>query len=116
DRRPRDHGPPGSRRVIETALVVLVPEAESVVAEHCLRHDPAAADGVPAHVTVLYPFRAGVDEETAAAVAAIAAAVPAFDVTFHSTARFADGVVLYLEPDPAAPFHELMDRCIATFP
>ena len=99
----------------ETALVVLVPDAEPVVAEHRLRHDPAAADGVPAHVTVLYPFRAEVDDATAAAVAAIAAAVPAFDATFRTTARF-PGVVLYLDPEPAAPFRELIARCTAAFP
>jgi hypothetical protein len=99
----------------ETALVVLVPEAEPIVAGHRLRHDPAAADGVPAHVTVLYPFRADVDDASVAAVAAIAAAVPAFDATFRTTARF-PGVVLYLDPEPAAPFHELIARCIAGFP
>ncbi len=99
----------------ETALVVLVPEAEPVVAEHRLRHDPAAADGVPAHVTVLYPFRTPVDDATAASVAAIAVAVAAFDVTFRATARF-PGVVLYLDPEPAAPFHELIARCTAAFP
>ena len=99
----------------ETALVILVPDAEAVVAEHRLRHDPAAADGVPAHVTVLYPFRTEVDDDTAAAVAAIAAAVPAFDATFRTTARF-PGVVLYLDPEPAAPFHDLIARCIAAFP
>ena len=64
---------------VPTALVVLVPEAEPVVAAHRLRHDPAAADGVPAHVTVLYPFRTEPDDTTLEAVAAIAAAVPAFD-------------------------------------
>jgi hypothetical protein len=99
----------------ETALVVLVPEAEPIVADHRLRHDPAAADGVPAHVTVLYPFPAHVDEASVAAVAAIAAAVPTFDVTFRTTARF-PGVVLYLDPEPAAPFRELIARCTATFP
>ncbi len=99
----------------ETALVVLVPEAEPIVAEHRLRHDPAAADGVPAHVTVLYPFRADVDEASVASVAAVAATVPAFDATFRTTARF-PGVVLYLDPEPAAPFRELIARCIAAFP
>jgi hypothetical protein len=100
---------------VETALVVLVPEAERIVAAHRLRHDPAAADGVPAHVTVLYPFRTEVDDATISAVAAIAAAVPAFDLTFRTTARF-PGVVLYLDPEPTAPLHELIARATAAFP
>ncbi|HYN34704.1 MAG TPA: hypothetical protein VES40_18925 [Ilumatobacteraceae bacterium] len=39
-----------------SALVVLVAEAETLISAHRLRHDPVAARGVPAHVTVLHPF------------------------------------------------------------
>ena len=41
---------------IESALVVLVPDAEVLVKPFRDRHDPSAAIGVPAHVTLLYPF------------------------------------------------------------
>jgi hypothetical protein len=99
----------------ETALVVLVPEAEALVAAHRLRYDPAAAAGVPAHVTVLYPFRSVLDEGDAAAVGELAAAVPAFDVTFATLARF-PGDVVYLAPDPAEPFRLLTAAAIASFP
>ena len=40
----------------ESALVVLVPEAESLVRPFRERFDPSAALGVPAHITLLYPF------------------------------------------------------------
>ena len=40
----------------ETALVLLIPEAERVVGGWRARYDPAAGSGVPAHVTLLYPF------------------------------------------------------------
>ena len=40
----------------QTALVVAVPSAEPVVARLRASYDVAAAYGVPAHVTVLYPF------------------------------------------------------------
>lgn len=40
----------------QSALVVLVPDAEKPVAPFRTTHDPAAAAGVPAHVTVLFPF------------------------------------------------------------
>lgn len=42
--------------VLESALVVLVPEAEALVKSFRDRHDPSAAAGVPAHITLLYPF------------------------------------------------------------
>ena len=99
----------------ETALVVLVPEAEALVAEHRSRHDPSAAAGVPAHVTVLYPFRSVVDDIAADAVAEIAASVPAFDVVFATLGRF-PGEVVYLVPEPAEPFRRLTTATAAAFP
>ena len=42
---------------IESALVVLVPEAEALVKPFRDRYDPSAAVGVPAHITLLYPFK-----------------------------------------------------------
>ncbi len=99
----------------ETALVVLVPEAEPVVAEHRRHHDRAAAVGVPAHVTILYPFRSIVDDAAVNAVAQLADNVAAFDVVFIALARF-PGEVVYLVPDPAEPFRRLTTTAIAAFP
>jgi 2'-5' RNA ligase len=39
-----------------SALVLLVPEADPVVGKLRLAHDPAARAGMPAHVTLLFPF------------------------------------------------------------
>ncbi|WP_285683584.1 hypothetical protein [Actinoplanes sp. NBRC 103695] len=41
---------------LETALIIPVPAAEPVLGAHRSRLDRAASWGVPAHVTVLYPF------------------------------------------------------------
>jgi hypothetical protein len=43
----------------ESALVVLVPEAEAATKPFRDQYDPAAAAGVPAHITLLYPFNLG---------------------------------------------------------
>jgi 2'-5' RNA ligase superfamily len=66
-------------------------------------HDRAARLGVPAHVTILYPFVAAsrLGRVERANVASIAAEIRAFRVTFASAARW-PGVV-YLEPRPSAP-------------
>jgi 2'-5' RNA ligase len=101
-------------QVAETAIVVLVPEADAVVDAHRQRFDPAAAAGVPAHVTVLYPFRQEVDDAVHELVAAVAAGVPPFDIEFRSVARF-PGEVVYLAPDPARPFLELMTAMFERF-
>ena len=53
------------RRVsYESALVVLVPEAEAVVGRLRHRYDPSAAVGIPAHITLNYPFLPGEPADT----------------------------------------------------
>lgn len=98
----------------ETALVVAVPEAEPVVGRWRARHDEAAGHGVPAHVTVLYPFLRE-EEVDAEALAGIVGAEPRFEVRFASCARFPGGV-LYLEPVPADPFRRLTEAVAGRWP
>ena len=99
----------------ETALVVLVPEAEPLVATHRSRHDPSATVGVPAHVTLLYPFRSEVDDVAVGEIGEIAARITAFDVAFAQLGHFPGGVV-YLAPSPAEPFHRLIAALMMSFP
>jgi 2'-5' RNA ligase superfamily len=79
------------------------------------RYDPVAQHGVPAHVTVLYPFREDVDDEAAARVGRICSTVPAFEVEFATTGRF-PGVVVWLRPEPSRPFTLLTQTLAAEFP
>ena len=99
----------------ETALVVLVPEAEPLVASHRLRHDPSAARGVPAHVTILYPFRSELDEGADNDITDLADGVIAFDVEFAAVSQFPGGVV-YLAPSPSEPFLRLIAAAMRMFP
>jgi hypothetical protein len=88
-----------------TALIVPVPEAEQQVGELRLAHDSSAALGVPAHVTILFPFldTAELDE---AAVADLLSGFPAFDFELDRVERFPDGTT-WLRPVPSAPFADL---------
>jgi hypothetical protein len=85
----------------QVAVVVPVPAAESVVSPWRERFDRSAAQGMPAHITALYPFL-DVDLLTEAVVTALrqlCAELPILDVVFRRTARFPG--VLYLSPEPA---------------
>ena len=91
----------------ESALVILVPEAEGLVKPFREAHDPSAAVGVPAHITLLYPFKPP-DEIDAAVLDGLTgcfAGVPPFDFRFETTRRFPQ--TLYLVPEPAEPFRRL---------
>jgi len=100
----------------ETAVIVPVPASEPVVGAHRERLDIAAGWGVPAHVTVLYPFVPPEDvEDSLASLAVAVRAVPAFDCTFSATAWF-DREVLWLRPEPREPFQQLTRVVWAAFP
>jgi hypothetical protein len=88
-----------------TALIVPVPEAEPQIGELRLAHDPSAARGVPAHVTILFPFldTAELDE---AAVADLISHFPAFDFELDRVERFPEGAT-WLHPSPSMPFVDL---------
>jgi 2'-5' RNA ligase len=101
----------------ETAVVVLLPEADPAVDEHRLRLDHARPWGVPAHLTVLYPFvpPAEVDDVVLAALADAVRAIPPFDCVFADTAWFGADV-LWLAPADDGPFRALIRAVSAAFP
>ena len=78
--------------------------------------DFAAGVGVPAHVTLLFPFMpaAALTPPVRRALAEIAASVEPFDVRFATVGRF-PGIV-YLVPEPGRPFTTLTDAIAARFP
>jgi hypothetical protein len=88
-----------------TALIVVVPEAEPSVGGLRLEHDPSARLGVPAHITILFPYAptGDIDED---ALAGLFARFRPFEFVLDSVERFDDGHV-WLRPSPAAPFEDL---------
>ncbi len=112
-----------TQQAATTALVIEVPEAEPVVGRHRARLDPFAAGGVPAHVTVLFPFveipRLVKDpllaDDVAQRVARVVSGQPAFPYCFSRTRWFGDRV-LWLAPDDPSPFVALTRALALAFP
>lgn len=100
-----------------SAVIVPVPAAEPVVRTHRAHLDRAASWGVPAHVTVVFPFAppASLDAATVERLAAAVATVPRATVTFDATDWF-DNDVVWLAPRPADVFLALTDAVTAVFP
>jgi len=100
---------------LESALVVLAPLAEPLVQAYRAEHDPSAALGVPAHVTVLYPFAPpALPAATLAQLMALFAEFEPFDYALAELRQWPG--LLYLAPEPAAPFRSLTQRAAAAFP
>jgi len=101
----------------ESGLVLPVPTATPVVSPWRERLDLSAVHGVPAHVTVLYPFVAphALDGTVVARLAALFATVEPFAFSLASVEWFGDDVV-YLAPTPREPFVALTRAAMAQFP
>jgi 2'-5' RNA ligase len=100
----------------QSALIVTVEEAEPVVGDLRQRLDPAAQEGLPPHITLLFPF-ADPRAITARTVASLREAIrgfPPFFFRLSEVARFPG--TLYLSPKPADPFTSLTKALVAAFP
>jgi hypothetical protein len=89
-----------------TALVVPVPEADGLVLD--------APPGVPAHVTVLFPF-APLDDIDEGAIVDVLARFAPFDFELDRLEQWPEGIV-WLHPEPSAPFNALTEAVWRRFP
>ena len=108
---------PGAGPGWETALLLPVPAAEPAVGQHRARLDEAARDGVPAHITVLYPFLppAKISERLLARLRDLFAGFGAFEFTLDRVGWFGENVV-WLGPFDPAPFSALTTLAFTAFP
>lgn len=100
-----------------SAVLVSVPEAEHVVKVHRDRFDRSAWAGVPAHVTVLYPFvpPSEIDDAVLKTLAEAVVVVPRFRAEWKTTNWFGDQV-LWLAPEPESSFLALTTAVMRAFP
>ncbi|MHB9861074.1 2'-5' RNA ligase family protein [Streptomyces sp. YIM S03343] len=94
-------------RVVRPASALLVPVPEAATALRVWRGTDALPSGVPAHITVMYPFLPphSIDGLVEAELARITASVQPFGFCLTEVRRFPG--VLYLRPVPAEPFGDL---------
>jgi 2'-5' RNA ligase len=100
----------------DTGVVVLVPAADPLIEQWRQRYDPAAAQGMPAHVTVLYPFlpEPDIDGGVLDALRSVFASTAPFDLQVRRAARFP--ATIYLDPEPAEPFRRLTAALVERWP
>ena len=100
----------------ESAVLVVVREAEPAVGQFRVDLDRSAGWGVPPHVTVLYPFLPPdlIDLAAVGRLGEAVATVPAFDFVFARLEWFGESVVS-LAPRPNAPLRALTAACWRPF-
>jgi 2'-5' RNA ligase len=100
----------------QSALLVVVPEAESLVRDLRSRYDPSATLGVPAHITLLFPFLSPdtIGETERNTLTRIFARTRSFDFQLKRIGTFSQTV--YLAPEPAESFMTLTTALVDEFP
>ena len=108
--------PPLPPPLLPTGFIICVPQAEALVGDLRERFDVSAGPGMPAHITVLFPFMAAACIDTAVlhGIRAALAGARSFHFTLASVARFP--ATAYLEPEPADAFIDLTMRLARRFP
>jgi hypothetical protein len=99
-----------------TALIVPMNRVDQQIDD--LRHiDPAAGFGLPAHVTLLYPFGPvdQIDTTVISRLRALFAAHRPFAVEFRCIRWFGDDV-LWLAPEDSGPFVAMTEAVVAAYP
>lgn len=100
----------------QSGLIVRVPEAEAAVRAWRDRLDPSARAGVPAHVTVLFPFldESRIDDGARAAIGEVIGRHRPFEARFEHCGRFPG--ISYLVPEPDLPFRRLTEAIADRWP
>jgi hypothetical protein len=101
----------------QSGLIIEVPEAEQAVRGHRERLDAAASLGVPAHITVLFPFvpPGSIGTDVLTRLGHLFAQVGRFRFQLSHTDWFGDDV-LWLAPRDPGPFRALTQRVFEAFP
>jgi 2'-5' RNA ligase len=107
--------------VTATAIIVPVLEVEPAIERWRREYTQAGADGMPPHVTLLFPF---VDDAVLVTgqirqIRGILESFEPFDFVLDELREFAPpgttAPVLYLAPDPAVPFEEVTAALAGAF-
>ena len=99
-----------------SALIVTVPEAEPVVGELRERYDNARL-GIPAHITLLFPFVPAekLDSALFADLHELFSIQPPITFTLTRLTEFPDQT-LWLVPEPSEAFRTMTDLIVRQFP
>jgi 2'-5' RNA ligase len=99
----------------ESAIILPIPEVEAVVGQLRMRYDRSAALGVPAHVTLLYPFcppqAVSAEIET---LRDICSRIKRFAFSFVEVRRFP--ATAYLHPDNGEAFAQITRTLLRAWP
>ncbi|HEV3039608.1 MAG TPA: 2'-5' RNA ligase family protein [Candidatus Angelobacter sp.] len=99
----------------ESAIIMPVGEVEPIVASLRMQYDKSASLGVPAHITLLYPFRpASTAEKEIENLVEFFSAISTFEFSLAEVRRFPR--TAYLHPDVPERFTDIIRKLLEKWP
>jgi len=99
----------------ESAVIIPIPEIEPIVGPLRWQYDQAARLGVPAHITLLYPFCPATPARDAiSGLREVGASFEAFPFSFTEVRRFSG--TAYLHPDRSETFVQITKTLMKMWP
>jgi 2'-5' RNA ligase len=100
----------------QSALVVVVPEAEPLVGALRARFDPSALIGMSAHITILFPFMPveRLTPDILEKLGTVVGSYVEFEFRLEKIGRFPQ--TTYLAPEPPEPFAAITAALAREFP
>ncbi len=101
---------------MQTILLIPVPESETIVGKWRKKYDPSEIHGIPAHITLLFPFKNPQDINSVVIhqLKNLFIKVKKFSFTLSKINTFPG--VIFLEPEPKDPFISLTEEIARLFP
>nr|MBN2277284.1 2'-5' RNA ligase family protein [candidate division Zixibacteria bacterium] len=102
----------------ESALVLMVPEAEKLVGSYRRKFTTDGAIGMPAHITILYPFLKSTawNDTTRRILMDTVARLSSFSFQLVRLNRFREHNILYLELSPDSEILNMIHLVSGAFP
>jgi 2'-5' RNA ligase len=100
----------------EAALVILVPEADELVASFQARSDHSSSEEMPAHITINYPFQPQQPDwgQLTKELADLFSIFPPVRYKITELRKFPDTLYLAIEPDQ--PFRDMIEAVASRYP
>lgn len=101
----------------ESAILAPIPEAEFLVRELRNKFDPSAIHGIPAHVTVLFPFKHPdeITYDVIGKLTTVFSQFQQFDFQLSEIGTFPPAVV-FLKPNVTEKFISITKEVVGVFP
>jgi hypothetical protein len=100
----------------ESGIIIPIPEAEGMVGPYRWKYDSVARLGIPAHITLIYPFfpPSLITNDIRKHLADLFSNYPIFEFSLTSIGRFPNTV--YLTPSPKDKIVDLVRMIATAFP